>query len=60
MGRLLEAGKEKPMKKTVKPIRLQRETLKHLTDGTLDEVRAAWRENTNYISCPNPQTCLGC
>ncbi len=48
------------MRKTLKPIRLQRETLKHLTDGTLDKVRAAWRENTNYISCPNPQTCLGC
>ena len=48
------------MKKTVKPIRLQRETVKQLTDGRLDKVRAAFRENTNYISCPNPHTCLGC
>jgi hypothetical protein len=60
MGRPIETGKEKAMKKTVKPIRLQRETVKQLTDGTLDKVRAAFRENTNYISCPNPHTCLGC
>lgn len=46
------------MKKTLKPIRLQRETLKHLIDGKLDQVRAGWRENTNYVSCPVAQTCL--
>jgi hypothetical protein len=46
------------MKKTVKPIHLRRETLRQLADRKLDRVRGAWRENTNYISCPNPQTCL--
>jgi hypothetical protein len=46
------------MKKDVKPIRLQRETLLQLADRSLDRARGAWRENTNYISCPHPQTCL--
>lgn len=48
------------MKKTLKPIRLQRETLQQLADGTLDRVRMALGEGSNYISCPHPHTCLAC
>ena len=48
------------MKKSVKPIRLKRETLQQLEAPGLGAAHGAWRENTNYISCPNPHTCLGC
>jgi hypothetical protein len=45
------------MKKQLKPIQLQRETLKRLADRTLEEAHGA-REVTNYISCFHFHTCL--
>jgi hypothetical protein len=48
------------MKKTLKPIRLQRETLQNLAEGKLGQARTALGEGSNYISCPHPHTCLAC
>ena len=44
------------MKKQIKPIRLQRETLKRLADPSLDQARGGG-EGTNYISCFPKVTC---
>ncbi|MBV8201259.1 MAG: hypothetical protein JOZ15_11605 [Acidobacteria bacterium] len=44
------------MKKQIKPIQLQRETLRRLADPALEQARGA-REETNYISCFHHVTC---
>jgi hypothetical protein len=46
------------MKKTVRAIRLQRETVQQLSGRQLEPVRGGWRENTNYVNCSQIATCV--